>query len=299
MGAIADTAAPVRTLSAMPRLTALLLLPALLTAASAAAGDTVLPPSPAHRTPESWRRPVAPFRIADHSGYIGTEGLASVLVRTDAGAVLIDGGVPQAAGYVLARMRALGVAPGELKWIAHRHAHFDHAGALARATGARIVTNAESAALLARGGTDDLHFGDDMLFPPARAERLLMDGEAIELGGLRLVARFTPGHTPGSLSWTWTDTREGRPVRIAYADSLTAPGYRIAGHPRYPRIVEDYRRSFATVRSLPCDVLLTPHPDASGWATADVAMPHAQPVTCVAYADAAERRLEAQLRAAR
>jgi metallo-beta-lactamase class B len=299
---IAETAAPDIIGSTMPRLPALFLLPALLIAESVAAGDAVLPPSTAHETRESWRRPVAPFRIADHSWYIGTEGLAAVLIRTESGAVLVDGGLPQAAEYLLARMRELGVAPGELKWIVHSHAHSDHAGplaAIARATGARIATNAESAALLARGGTDDLHFGDKVAFPPARADRLLLDGEAIELGGLRLVAHYTPGHTPGSLSWTWTDTRDGRPVRIAYADSLTAPGYRLSGNPRYPRIVEDYRRSFATVRSLPCDVLLTPHPDASGWNTADTAVPHAKPVSCVAYADAAERRLDAQLQAER
>lgn len=300
--AIEDTAAPVRAFTPMPRLPALLVLPALLFVASASADDAVLPDSTANTTPASWRRPVAPFRIADRSWYIGTEGLAAVLIRTDAGAVLIDGGLPQAAGYVLTRLRELGVAPGELKWIVHSHAHFDHAGplaAIARATGARIATNAESAALLARGGADDLHFGDAMMFPPARADRLLMDGEAIELGGLRLVAHHTPGHTPGSLSWTWTDTRNGQPVRIAYADSLTAPGYRLDGNPRYPRIVEDYRRGFATVRSLPCDVLLTPHPDASGWTTTNTSAPHARPTTCATYADAAEKRLDTQLAAER
>jgi metallo-beta-lactamase class B len=284
----------------MPRLPALLLLPALLFASTASANDVVLPASKANETPDSWRRPVAPFRLADRSWYIGTEGLAAVLIRTDAGAVLIDGGLPQAAEYVLTRMRELGVAPGELKWIVHSHAHFDHAGplaAIARETGARIATNAESAALLARGGADDLHFGDDVLFPPARAGRLIMDGEAIELGGLRLVAHYTPGHTPGSLSWTWTDTQGGKPVRIAYADSLSAPGYRLAGNPRYPRIVEDYRRAFAAVRALPCDMLLTPHPDASGWTTANTAAPHTKPTTCAAYADTAEQRLDALLQA--
>lgn len=299
---IGDTAAPARAVVPMPRLPALLVLASLLSVASASASETVLPASKASPTPESWRRPVAPFRIADRSWYIGTEGLAAVLIRTDAGAVLIDGGLPQAAEHLLARVRELGVAPGELKWIVHSHAHFDHAGplaAIARATGARIATNAESAALLARGGADDLHFGDDLMFPPARADRLLMDGEAIELGGLRLVAHHTPGHTPGSLSWTWTDTRDGRPVRIAYADSLTAPGYRLGGNARYPRILEDYRRGFAVVRSLPCDVLLTPHPDASGWAPADTAAPHPRPITCAAYADAAEKRLDAQLRSER
>lgn len=285
----------------MPRALLTLIL-VLSLCAPAPAAEPLLPASRAPGSPESWRRPVAPFRIADNSWFIGTEGLSAVLIRTADGAVLVDGGLPQAADLLLERMRALGVAPGELRWIVHSHAHFDHAGplaALARATGARIAMNAESAVLLARGGTDDLHFGDDVAFPPAQADRLLMDGEAIELGDFKLIAHFTAGHTPGGISWTWTDTRGGRPLRIAYVDSLSAPRYRLIGHPRYPNIVEDFRRTFARVRALPCDLLLTPHPDASGWTPADPARPHARPITCRAYADAAERRFDAQLDAER
>lgn len=255
-----------------------------------------LPPARAPDTPEAWRTPVAPFRIADRTWYVGTQGLSVLLVRTDAGAILIDGGLPQMAPLVLENLRALGVAPDEVRLIVHSHAHYDHTGPLAalqRATGARVVSNAESAALLARSGTDDPHYGDDFAFPPVRADRLVLDGESVELGGVALTARFTPGHTPGSMSWTWTDTRDGKPVRIAYADSLSAPGYRLVGHTRHPRIVDDYRRAFAAVRALPCDVLITPHPDASGWRLQDPAQ--SRPITCAAYAQAAEERLERQL----
>lgn len=276
---------------------------ALLTATPAlTAPPTVLPPQAGVETRAAWRRPVVPFRIADRTWYVGTEGLAAVLIRTEAGAVLVDGGLPQAADLVLANLRALGVGPGELEWIVFSHAHFDHAGpiaAIARATGARIAANAESAALLARGGSDDVHFGDRLLFPPAQVDRLLLDGESLAIGDLRLTLHATPGHTPGSQSWTWTDTRDGHPVRIAYADSLTAPDYRLVDHPRHPRIVEDYRRGFAAVRTLPCDVLLTPHPEASGWDTTNASAPHARPTTCPAYADAAEARFDAQLEAQR
>ncbi|MCL1634195.1 subclass B3 metallo-beta-lactamase [Luteimonas sp. SX5] len=266
---------------------------------SAFAADPVLPQSKAYETDDSWRQPVAPFRIADSTWYIGTQGLSAVLVKTPQGAVLIDGGMPQAAEMLLARMKTLGVAPGDLKYILYSHAHTDHIGPLAaikRATGARVIGNAESAALLARGGSDDIHFGDDLLFPPVRVDRFVMDGETVELGGLRFKVHFTPGHTPGSVSWTWDDRRDDKPVHIAYVDSLSAPGYRLIDNPRYPRIVEDYRRSFATVRALPCDLLLTPHPDASGWTPAATATPHPQPTTCRAYADGAERKLEGELK---
>ncbi len=281
-----------------PRGCAVLACLSIAAAAPVPAAEPVLPPSSAYQTPDSWRQPIAPFRMADNTWYVGTDGISAVLVKTPQGALLIDGGLPQAAGMLLARLHDLGVAPGELKWILHSHAHGDHAGPIAavqRATGARVVSNAESAALLARGGSDDLHFGDDIMFPPVRADRLVMDGEVVELGSLRFTAHDTPGHTPGSLSWTWTDTRDGKPVRIAYVDSLSAPGYQLHNNPRYPRIVEAYRRSFGIVRGLPCDLLLTPHPDASNWRPATAGPTHDAGMTCRAYADTAERNFELQL----
>lgn len=270
---------------------------------AASAAEPLLAKSTFYDVEDSWRQPVTPFRIGEHTWYVGTEGLSAVLVRTPDGAVLVDGGLPQAAPMLLARLQALGVAPGELKWILHSHAHADHAGPLAavkRATGARLATNAESAALLARGGIDDIHNGDGFPFPPVVADRLLQDGESIEVGGMRFTAHFTPGHTPGSLSWTWTDApvdgkTDATPLRIAYADSLSAPGYTLLGNPRYPHIVDDYRRAFGVVRALPCDVLLTPHPDMSGWTPGNTTAPHPRPVTCKAYAEASERAFDATL----
>lgn len=280
----------------------------LIASGSCLAAEPVLPPSQAYQTPDSWRQPVAPFRLAQRSWYIGTDGLSSVLVKTDAGAVLIDGGMPQAADMLLTRMRELGVAPGDLKLILHSHAHADHAGPLAavqRATGAQLVSNAESTVLLARGGSHDIHFGDGMLYPVPRVDRLVMDGQVVELGDVAFTVHYTPAHTPGSMSWTWTDNtwsdksesskRQGKPLRIAYVDSLSAPDYKLVGNPRYPHIVDDYRRGFAAVRVLPCDLLLTPHPSASGWTPANTTAPHKTPTTCSAYADQAERAFDAQL----
>jgi len=263
------------------------------------AAEPVLPQLRAYEVDESWRQPIPPFRLADHTWYIGTQGLSVVLVKTPEGAVLIDGGMPQAAPMLLERLRTLGVKPGELKYILSSHAHADHAGALAalkRGTGARVAVGAESAVLLARGGSDDIHYGDALPFPPVQADRILMDGGAIELAGIRLGAHLTPGHTPGSTSWTWTDRRDGKDVRIAYADSLSTPDYRLIGNARYPRIVDDYRRSFAVVRALPCDVLLTPHPGASGWTPEKTSAPHPEPMTCRGYADGAERNFDAELK---
>jgi metallo-beta-lactamase class B len=158
-----------------------------------------------------------------------------------------------------------------------------------------VAASAESAVLMARGGSDDLNFGEGFTYPPVSVDRIVMDGEVIELGGVRFTAHFTPGHTPGSTSWTWDDVLDGKPLHIAYVDSLSAPGYRLLDNARYPRIVDDYRRSFATVRALPCDLLLSPHPDASGWTPAATSAPHPEPTSCREYADAFEQALDARL----
>ena len=265
---------------------------ALLPTASAFAAQPALPQLEAYTTDEAWLRPVAPQQVADHTWRIGTEGINALLVKTDAGAVLIDGGMPQTADMLLAHMRELGVQPADLKLILHGHAHGDHAGPLAavrRATGATLVSNAESALLLAAGGSHDIHFGDQILYPPVHADRIVHDGEAVELGGLRFTVHFIPGHTPGSMAWTWTDTRDGQSLHVAYVDSLSAPGYRLVNNPRIPRLVDDYRRSFDVVRALPCDLLLVPHV-AAGLREGDGA-----PLSCREYADDAERALDAQL----
>ncbi|MBV8603758.1 MAG: subclass B3 metallo-beta-lactamase [Pelomonas sp.] len=280
-----------------------LLAAALLACAAAATATAAAPAAPLpqlkpYTVPEDWLTPIAPLRISDHVWQVGAAGITALLIKTDAGAVLIDGGMPQVADLLLAHLRELGVGPGQLRYILHTHAHADHAGPLAavrRETGARLVSNAESAALLARGGSQDIHFGDAITYPPVQADELLQDGQQIRVGALVLTVWFTPGHTPGSMSWTWTDTQDGRPVRIAYVDSLSAPGYRLLDNPAYPHIVDDFRRSAARVRTLPCDLLLTPHPFQSGWDYANAAHPHPQPMSCAAYAEAAMRDIDAEL----
>ena len=265
---------------------------------SALAAEPVLPQLKAYTVDPSWLQPIAPLQIADHTWQIGTANLTALLVQTPQRAVLLDGGMPPMADHLLHNLQLRGVAPADLRVILLSHAHADHAGSVAelkRRTGARILANAETAVLLARGGSDDLHFGDRFAFPPAHVDRIIMDGETVDVGVMRFTAHFVPGHTPGSTAWTWTDTRDGKPVQIAYADSLSAPGYTLKDNPRYPHLVEDYRRSFATVRALPCDVLLTPHPDGSGWDYAAGAAAGAKAKTCGEYADAAERKLDAAL----
>lgn len=276
-------------------------LPVLLAGITSATELDPLPQLEAYKVPKSWRQPVAPLRIAANTWQIGTEGITALLLTGREGAILIDGGMAQTADHLLANLRVLGLQPADLKLILHSHAHADHVGSLAavqRATGARIATNAESALLMARGGANDIHFGDGILYSPIQADRILHQGEEVALGNLHLRVHFIPGHTPGSMAWTWQDIVDGNKTQLAYVDSLSAPGYQLINNTRYPDIVQDYQTSFERVRNLPCELLITPHAAASGWLFENTAT-QKTPLSCKHYADKAERKLQAQLEAER
>jgi metallo-beta-lactamase class B len=100
---------------------------------------------------------------------------------------------------------------------------------------------------------------------PVARTRAVRDGEKIRLGPLAVTAHFTPGHAQGGTSWTWQAEERGRTVNVVFADSLTAlaaKGRRFNGNPLYPQARADVERSIATIEALPCDVLVTAHPEA-------------------------------------
>ena len=254
-----------------------------------------------------WNAPQTPFRIYGNTWYVGPHGLTSLLVDTGHGLALFDGDLPESAPLIEAHIHALGFRLRDVKWILNSHPHADHAGgiaALQAASGAQVLSSAAGARELALGGADrsDPQFGSIPDYPPVKQARVVRDGETVRLGSVAVTAHYTPGHTAGSTSWTLTSCEGRRCLRIAYADSLSAvsaPGYRFLDHPAY---VAGFRRALAIVAALPCDILLTPHPDASGFwekvarrkSPADVA-PLIDPQACRDYAADAGKDLDARL----
>lgn len=218
----------------------------------------------------AWNAPQTPFRIYGNTWYVGPHGLSSILVDTGRGLALFDGDLPESAPVIEAHLRALGFRVRDLKWILNSHAHIDHAGgiaALQQASGAQVLASAAGAHELELGGADrsDPLYGSVPDYTPAKHVRVVRNGETLHLGSVAVTAHYTPGHTPGSTAWTWVSCEKTRCLRMVYADSLTAvsaPAFRFSDRPRY---VAGFRRSIAIVASLPCDILLTPHPDASGF----------------------------------
>lgn len=210
----------------------------------------------------AWNQPVEPFRIAGNLYYVGASDVTSFLLVTPKGHILIDGGLPETAPLILASIRKLGFNPKDVRILLSSHAHADHAGGLAelaRATGAKFYSSAGDVALHARGGLGDPQFGDRISYPPIMADHVFKDGHRISLGGTTVVAHVTPGHTRGCTTWTTRLREKQRTLDTVFVCSATAPDYKLVGNPLYPDAVDDYRKTFRILRSLPVDIFLASH----------------------------------------
>ena len=207
-------------------------------------------------------QPIKPFRIMGNLYYVGASDVTSYLIATPEGLILLDGGFAETVPQIVANIKTLGFKLSDVKILLNSHAHFDHAGGLAelkRETHATLEVSAADAALMARGCHGDPNYGDRFSCEPVQADELLKDGEQVELGGMTMTAHLTPGHTPGCTTWTMQVMEAGKPYNVVFLCSVTAPGFQLVNNPRYPGIVADFTRSFATLKSLPCDVFLGAH----------------------------------------
>lgn len=218
---------------------------------------------------DGWSDPAPPARIFGATYYVGTCGIAVLLIASPEGHVLIDGATEAAVPSILNNIRALGMDPRDVKIIVGSHEHVDHMGGLAAlkvATGARLLLSAPAARVMARGSmdSDDPQHGiPDMDMTPVAADATLKNGEVVRVGPIALTAHFTPGHTSGGTSWSWQSCEGPNCATLAYVDSLTAVSrddYRFVDHPDR---IAPFRSTLATVRALPCDILVTPHPGVS------------------------------------
>ncbi|RXD05744.1 subclass B3 metallo-beta-lactamase [Sphingomonas sp. UV9] len=214
--------------------------------------------------PPAWTRPQAPFPIAGPITYVGSEGIAAYLIRTSAGAILIDGTLAENAEMVERNIVAAGVPLRDVKLILVTHAHFDHAAgisAIRRATGARVVGGARDVRALETGvPPGETNYGV-IRFPAVDVDRGVRDRQTVTLGNVALTARATPGHTPGCTTWTMRIPAKPRPLDVVFPCSVSVAGNRLIGNRAYPGIVADYRRSIAMLGTLHADIVLPSHPE--------------------------------------
>jgi metallo-beta-lactamase class B len=215
----------------------------------------------------NWNTPTEPFHVIDNVWYVGTEGLAAFLFVTPEGNILLDGTTPEGAPIIEANIAKLGFRLADTRILLNSHAHFDHSGGLAQLknkTGAQLAAMEGDVSALEGGfylGSED---NRAMGAPPVKVDRVLKDGDVIELGGTKLTANLTPGHSRGCTSWGFTAKDSGRSYEALVFCSATVAANRITPPLQYPGIVEDYRKTFAKTKAMKVDVPLAPHPEFFG-----------------------------------
>jgi metallo-beta-lactamase class B len=201
-----------------------------------------------------WHRAVPAFKIAGDLYYVGTADLAIYLVHTPQGNILINSNFEQDVPLMKASIEQLGFKYGDTKIVLISHAHGDHdaaTGMIKRETGAKLMVMEQDVPeeeSTARGR------------PGAHVDRVLHDGDTVELGGQKLTAHLTPGHTKGCTTWTMQIPQGGRTLNAVIVGSPNVnPGYILVGNKNYPQIADDYVKTFAVLKALPCDLFLGAH----------------------------------------
>jgi len=207
-------------------------------------------------------RPFKPFRMIGNIYYVGASDVTSYLITTPEGHILLDSGFQETVPQIKKNVAELGFRLEDVKILLTSHAHTDHVGGMAelkQATKATLIVSAPDTELLVRGGQDDFAFGDRFRYPAVKPDRILRDKETIELGGIKMTALITPGHTKGNTTWMMKVNEDGKQYDVVFAPSVYAPGYQLIENKKYPEIVADYRKTFERLKALRCDVFLGAH----------------------------------------
>ena len=241
----------------------------ILAAALAAAGPaSIAEHQAACAGKDGWSDPAPPVKIYGNVYDVGTCGIVSLLITSKRGHVLLDAATAEAAPSIAANIERLGFRLSDVKLIGGSHEHFDHVGGIAelqRRTGATVMAMPTAFVAYETGvvAKEDPQFGLHKPFPGAKVGMLLANGFTVRQGPLYLTAWATPGHAPGSTSWSWRSCEGKKCLNFVYADSISAVSsdtYKFSKHRRY---VVTFRDSIRNIGRLRCDVLITPHPSAS------------------------------------
>jgi len=213
----------------------------------------------------SWTEPFPPYKIVGNVYYVGSRGLASYLITTSQGHILINSSLESSVPLIRDSVEKLGFHFSDVKILLISHAHWDHAAGsveVTRRTGAKYMVMDADVPVIESGGKVDFQYGNSpgTLYPPAKVDRVLHDGDEVMLGDVALTAHLTPGHTKGCTTWTLTAREGGKTYNLVIVGSPNVnPGYRLVNNPKYPQIAADYERMFRVLKQLPCDIFLGAH----------------------------------------
>jgi metallo-beta-lactamase class B len=217
------------------------------------------------QSPSDWLEPYPPFKVAGPLYYVGSKGLASYLVTTPQGHILINSSMEANVPLIQASVEQLGFKFTDIKILLISHAHWDHDAGSAlvkKLTGASYQVMEQDVSVVESGGRTDFHYSGfpASLYPPAKVDRVLHDGDVVKLGDVSLVAHLTPGHTKGCTTWSIKVSEGGKEYDAVIVGSPNVnDGYKLVGNPAYPTMADDYERCFRVLKSLPCDIFLGAH----------------------------------------
>jgi metallo-beta-lactamase class B len=217
------------------------------------------------QTNPEWTTPFPPHRIIGNVYYVGSKDLAAFLITTPQGHILINSNLASSPSQIRKSVEQLGFRFSDIKILLISHAHIDHCAGSAlikQLTGAKYMVMAPDGPAIEDGGRSDFQYGKsrDMLYPPAKVDRILHDGDEVRLGNVVLVAHLTAGHTRGCTTWTLKVADNGKTYNVVIVGSPNVnSGYKLVNNAKYPQIAQDYEHTFRTLKALPCDVFLGAH----------------------------------------
>ncbi len=212
-----------------------------------------------------WTEPFPAFHIAGNLYYVGSRGLATYLIATPAGHIVINSDLEANVPMIRASVEKLGFKFTDIKVLLISHAHWDHdAGSamIKQLTGAKYMVMDADVPVVESGGKDDFQYRSTptSLYPATKVDRVLHDGDEVKLGEAVLVAHLTPGHTKGCTTWTMKAKEGGKEYNVVIVGSPNVnPGYKLVDNAKYPQIASDYERMFRVLKSLPADIFLGAH----------------------------------------
>jgi metallo-beta-lactamase class B len=214
---------------------------------------------------DDWMEPFPPHRVIGNVYYVGSKGLASYLIATPQGHILINSSLEKSVPLIRTSVEKLGFRFSDVKILLISHAHWDHCAGSAlikELTGAKYMVMGADVPVIESGGRNDFQYGSvpSSLYKPTKVDRILHDGDEVKLGDAVLVAHLTPGHTKGCTTWTMKAPDAGKTYNVVIVGSPNVnDGYKLVNNPLYPQIAQDYERMFRVLKSLSCDVFLGAH----------------------------------------
>jgi metallo-beta-lactamase class B len=201
--------------------------------------------------PAGWNDPFPGHKVMDNFYYVGTKELASFLIVTPQGNILMNSNYEASVPIIQANVEKLGFKFSDIKILIAGHAHPDHVegDALVKSlTGAQVVV----------GRLDEAATRN---FKPGGKEhpidRLVDEGDTVTLGGTTLTAHVMPGHTRGCLAWTLDLKEGGKTYKTLVECSLN--GQFVQSLDQYPGILDDFRATYKKARTLPAEVWVSSH----------------------------------------